>query len=330
MIPYSFTQILFFFYVYCFFGWIIESTWVSAHQKKFVNRGFMRGPFIPIYGFGAITLLLSSAPALEWQINVTLKVAAVFFIGTVAASILEYFTGAAMEAIFKVRYWDYSSKKFNLNGHICLFNSLCWGFLSVGMNFFVHKPIASLAEKLGQNVVGYVTGAISIYFIVDLTLSFKAAFDLRDLIIHVEKAKEELRIMQMRLDVMIAYAGDDVSHQIDKMQDKLSSITESVIEKKDNIGDKLEDLSNSVEEKLRALKVAMEEKPAVYAENIRTEYHELLARFTVKSEDHYGISRFSDFYKRGIFTGNPGIASKKFKDSVESIKKIVTEKRNKE
>lgn len=323
MIPYSFSQILFFFFVYCFFGWIIESTWVSSHQKKFVNRGFMRGPFIPIYGFGAITLLLSSAAILQWPV-------AVFFAGMVAASILEYFTGAAMEAIFKVRYWDYSDKPFNLNGHICLFTSVCWGLLSIGMNYFVHKPIEKLCFMMSDKVLYYVTGVISIYFIVDLTLSFKAAFDLRDLIIAMDKAKEELRIMQKRLDVMLAYANEGANEQLDKVQDKISAISGNVTEKMDVFGDRLEDLSASVEEKMRSLKTAMEEKPLAYAENIRTEYHELVARFKVKNEEHYGLSKFTDFYKRGIFLGNPDIVSVKFKDNVESIKKFVTEKRNRQ
>lgn len=323
MIPYSFNQILFFFYVYCFIGWIIESTWVSSHQKKFVNRGFMRGPFIPIYGFGAITLLLSSITILQWPV-------AVFFSGMFAASVLEYFTGAAMEAIFKVRYWDYSKNKFNLNGHICLFTSLCWGFLSLVMNYFLHKPIETLCFSMGDTLVNYVTGAITIYFIVDLTLSFKAAFDLRDLIIAMDKAKEELRIMQKRLDVMIAYANEGASEQLDKVQDKISSITESVGDKVDVIGVRLEDLSASVEEKMRTLKTAMEEKPLAYAEGIRTEYHELVARFKIKSEEHYGLSKFTDFYRRGIFLGNPDIVSTKFRENVESVKKFVTEKRNRQ
>ena len=73
MIPYNFTELLFFFFIYCFIGWIIESTYVSLHEKKFVNRGFMHGPFIPIYGFGAMALLLVGTPLLKWPVAVSLQ-----------------------------------------------------------------------------------------------------------------------------------------------------------------------------------------------------------------------------------------------------------------
>ena len=140
---YDLNRLLFFFFIYCFFGWIIESTYVSIHEKKLTNRGFMRGPVIPIYGCGAMTLLFASAPLIKWPV-------AVFFAGMFAASLLEYITGAVMEAVFKVRYWDYSNEKFNLNGYICLWTSVVWGLLSLAMNYVIHKPIESLSYMLTE------------------------------------------------------------------------------------------------------------------------------------------------------------------------------------
>ena len=139
---------MFFFFTYCFLGWIIESTWVSLHQKRFVNRGFLRGPFIPIYGCGAMTLVLVGTPLLKWPV-------AVFFGGMISASILEYFTGAAMEAIFKVRYWDYSDKPLNLNGHICAFTSVCWGGLSLLVDYVIQdytKPMGVATYKTSKDM----------------------------------------------------------------------------------------------------------------------------------------------------------------------------------
>lgn len=304
MIPYTTTQLMFFFFVYCFIGWIIESTWVSSHQKKFVNRGFMRGPFIPIYGFGAMALLITGTLLIKWPI-------AVFFGGLIVASVLEYFTGAAMEAIFKVRYWDYTGKFMNINGHVCLFTSLCWGALACGEVYFMHKPIEKLSVLMGEKVLNLVTMVIAIYFIVDVTLSFKAAFDMRDLIIKMEKAKDELRIMQKRLDVMLAYA--DVS------------MDEFVAESKE----KAEELAKSVEDRMEKLMKAMEEMPSAFAENVREEFSELKEKYNESKATHFGFTKFKDFYKRGIILGNPTMVSKKFKDSFESIKDYVTEKKSK-
>ena len=102
MYPYSLSQWLFLFYFYCFLGWCVESTHVSIRQKPphWVNRGFMRGPFLPLYGSGAIMMLVVSAP---FQHNLFLTYVA----GCIGATILEYITGVTMEGLFKVRYWDY-------------------------------------------------------------------------------------------------------------------------------------------------------------------------------------------------------------------------------
>ena len=99
-------QWLVFFYIYSFLGWVFESSYVSLRKRKFVNRGFMKGPFLPIYGSGAVMMLFVSEP---FQDNLVLT----YFAGVVGATLLELVTGMALEAIFKVRYWDYSNQKFN-------------------------------------------------------------------------------------------------------------------------------------------------------------------------------------------------------------------------
>ncbi len=304
MIPYSPLQLLFFFYTYCFFGWIIESTWVSLHQKRLVNRGFLRGPFIPIYGCGAMTLVLVGTPLLKWPV-------AVFFGGMISASILEYFTGAAMEAIFKVRYWDYSDKPLNLNGHICLFTSVCWGGLSLAVDYVIHKPIVALTEHMTYKELVLIVTVVTVYFIVDCTLSFKAAFDLRAIIIKMEKAKEELRLMQKRLDVILAFADADKDAFIDASLEKAG------------------DIIDGIEERFAAVKKAMEETPAKFAENIKNELSELRDKFVIEKRDELSENNIWDFYKRGIFLGNPTLKSVKFSDTVDTLKDYVMNLKNK-
>ena len=134
MYHYTVIQWLFFFYFYCFCGWCFESTYVSIKTKKLTNRGFMRGPFLPIYGSGAIMMLVVSMPFKDSLILT-------YIAGCIGATALEYVTGVTMEALFKVRYWDYSKNKFNFQGHICLGSSLAWGFLTILMTEFVHVPV---------------------------------------------------------------------------------------------------------------------------------------------------------------------------------------------
>ena len=98
---YNAGQWMLFFYIYCFLGWLWESTYVSVRRREWVNRGFMHGPFLPIYGSGAIVILFTTLAFREnlWMI---------YLLGMISATILEYFTGAAMEKLFHVRYWDYT------------------------------------------------------------------------------------------------------------------------------------------------------------------------------------------------------------------------------
>ena len=139
---YTFCQWLFFFYFYCFLGWIWETCYVSVLKGHWVNRGFMRGPFLPIYGSGAIIVLIFTLP---YRTNAV----AVFYMGMISATIMDYVTGVVMEKLFHVRYWDYSNQKLNLNGHICLTSSLAWGVFSVLLTMHGHKPVENM-------VLGYI------------------------------------------------------------------------------------------------------------------------------------------------------------------------------
>ncbi|MDE5804156.1 MAG: putative ABC transporter permease [Lachnospiraceae bacterium] len=185
MYSYTLIQWLFLFYFYCFFGWCFESAYVSLKSRKPVNRGFMKGPFLPLYGSGAIMMLVVSKPFLEhWW--------AVYIAGCIGATVLEYVTGVVMEALFKVRYWDYSSQPFNFQGQICLSSTLAWGGLTLLMNYVIHRPIESLVIGIPADLLTVVTILLTIYIDCDFTLSFKEALDLRDILVRMEKVKEEM------------------------------------------------------------------------------------------------------------------------------------------
>ena len=124
MYSYTFRQWLSFFYLYCIFGWCFESAYVSLKQLRPVNRGFLKGPWLPLYGSGAILVLWMTLPFQNSPVEV-------YVVGLVGATVLEYFTGETMVRLFKVRYWDYSNQRFNLNGYICLSSSVAWGFLTI-------------------------------------------------------------------------------------------------------------------------------------------------------------------------------------------------------
>ena len=160
-----------FFYIYCFLGWIVESTYVSLQKRRLVNRGFLRLPMIPLYGTGAVMMLWVSLPVKD---NLILVYIAGFF----AASALEYVTGWIMERLFKMRYWDYSSQKFNINGYVCLGTSIAWGFLTILMTEVLHKPIEKFVLSLSPAVEFSFLAIVSVLFVTDAVQSIRAALDL--------------------------------------------------------------------------------------------------------------------------------------------------------
>lgn len=163
MYTYNLFEWLLFFYIYCFLGWIIESTIVSISQKRLVNRGFVKGPVLPIYGSGAIMMLLVGIP---FKGHIVL----VYILGVICATILEYITGWLMETILHMKYWDYSNDKFNYKGRICLESSLFWGVLTVVLTYIVHAPIENFVLKLVNKE--FLAIFITIIFVVDFTHSF--------------------------------------------------------------------------------------------------------------------------------------------------------------
>lgn len=297
---YSAIQWLFFFYFYCFFGWIFESTFVSVKSRKFVNRGFMRGPFLPIYGSGAIMMLVVSMP---FQDNIFLTYVA----GCIGATALELVTGILMESLFKVRYWDYSNQKFNYKGHICLSSTIAWGFLTILMTEFVHREVEQVIFLIPAGVITAVTLALTIYITVDFTLSFKAAMDLRDVLIGLERAKQEMERIQKRLDVLIAVANEELEARRQENTMRMDELTESI------------------EEKFASLKERFRISPPEFMTDVREEIMELCSRYSVEKEQRRQFKGLKDFYQRSLIKGNPGMYSKRFAEALEELKKAAGE-----
>lgn len=203
MYVYSLGQWLLFFFLYCFLGWVWESCYVSAKRRQWVNRGFLHGPMLPIYGTGAVIILLATIPVRDslWL---------VFLLGMLAATALEYVTGAAMEALFKVRYWDYSKQPFNLNGYICLTSSLAWGAFSILLVRFLHPPVEDLVLRLPAFLVDPLAFLLTIAVTVDAVRSFQAAMDLREVLTRLTEENEDLRRLAKRVEVISAFAEEDL------------------------------------------------------------------------------------------------------------------------
>lgn len=284
MYHYSLLQWMLFFYIYCFFGWIIESTYVSVCTGNWVNRGFMRGPVIPIYGTGAVIVLFAVIPFRTSPILV-------FIVGTVAASILEFVTGFVMERIYKVRYWDYSDKPFNLCGYICLFNSLCWGVLSILLIYLVHSWVEKGVLFLNDMVLLSIDSGISSLFIVDLFNSSTTAVELKRMLANSQKLKDDLMNIHNKM-IEFNTAIDNGKEKMDEL--KQMSLQELYISARDN-------MSNIASDK---------DSP---------ELQNLKNKLDLLKDKYYKRMLAEDKAKFKLLKNNPKAVSYKYKESLREI-----------
>ena len=304
MYSYSMIQWLFIFYLYSFLGWCFESAYVSIKSRKLTNRGFMRGPFLPLYGSGAVLMLVVSIP---FQHNLVL----VYIAGCVGATALEYVTGVTMEALFKVRYWDYSKNRFNFQGQICLGSTIAWGGFTLALTQVIHVPVDKLVYLIPAQVLTAVTLVLTVGIASDFALSFKAAIDLRDLLVKMDKAKGELQQIQGRLASIITAAG------------------ESLENRRDAFADSVEELKAGIEGMLERLRDMAHNRPNDYLESVKEELSELRTKYTVNVEmrSRFSLSSFKDFFQRDLLRGNPSMTSKRYHEELEELKRQIGRKK---
>ena len=290
---FHFNSWLVYFYFYSIFGWLFESGNVSIRQKKWVNRGFMKGPWLPLYGSGAVVILVATLPFAQYPV-------AVFFAGAVAATVLEYFTGVAMLELFKVRYWDYSYRKIQFQGHICLVSTIVWGLLSLLMVYIIHPWVAHLVGAVNVEVVNVVTFIITLLITYDFTNAFREAMDLRKLIIQAAELKERLE---------------------EKLEESREQLEDRLEEKKDQLGDYIEEKLEERRAQLAERKEQLEERKEEFEEH-REMFEETIAGLRESLEEmHSGLEQHS----RKMFLRNPGASFKGMDEETRIIKQRIFE-----
>ena len=292
MYTYSAVQWLLIFYSYCFLGWCFETTVVSAQQKRFVNRGFVRGPMLPLYGTGAVLLLFVALPLQKQPV-------VLFFAGMVTATVLEYCVGWAMEAIFKVKYWDYSSHRFQYKGRICLQSSIAWGVLTLLLVHFIHPPIADVLALLPPLAGGVLATAISVVFAADVGYAVRTALDLA-------RVLEELT----RLRAQIALAAEET-------REKLSSVAEETREKLSSAADDTREKLSAAAQNTRE---RLSEAAAGTRDKLQGALDELQSAYEKRMEGVRGAGR-------QLLRGNPSAVSARFSDALRELKEHINYKK---
>ena len=154
-----------YFIIYSFIGWIIEVIYEGIQNKKIINRGFLMSPICPIYGYGVLFIIYVVN-------NDKADILAVFLKTILICSALEYFTSYFMEKIFEARWWDYSNKKFNINGRICLETMLPFGILGSLVIYVIHPFIEKIINLLGSKLTIILSIILFVIYIIDNIISF--------------------------------------------------------------------------------------------------------------------------------------------------------------
>jgi uncharacterized membrane protein/HD superfamily phosphodiesterase len=161
----SFFYYIVLFAIYCFLGWLLEVIYRSLTQRKFVNAGFLIGPFIPIYGLGAFVIIVIQHIFQGWHLVPR------FIIFGLSITFMEYMVGFLSEKIFKLTLWDYSENRFNLHGHVCLPFSIFWTVLALVFVTFIHPEVFRRLVMLNDVFAKTAAIIFMIYFWIDYTFS---------------------------------------------------------------------------------------------------------------------------------------------------------------
>lgn len=296
MYTYAWYHWITFFFLYCFFGWVFESTYVSLKKGRFVNRGFLRLPMLPLYGTGAVMMLWVSLPVKN---NLLL----VYLSGVIAATILEYVTGYAMERLFKVKYWDYSNQRYQLHGYICLTSSIAWGFLTILMTEVIHKPIERFVLGLHPAIEFAFIGIVGALFVADSIQSTREALDLAKALEAMTKMRNELEELQVQIALLKAEATQRVGEIKEEQRIRAAELREETVQKLTSIREEaMHRLSASADLS------AMSERLREVAENRQKLAHHI----------HHA--------RKGLLKRNPGATSQRFADAFKELRDMINNK----
>lgn len=170
-------------FLYSAAGWTYESVLCSIAGKRWVNRGFLNGPYCPVYGFGALISILVLDPGKNILI--------LFYLGAITACSLEYFTSWLLENLFQARWWDYSGHRYHLNGRISLAGAVVFGAFSVLLVLLIHPQVVRFTEALPDTAILF--AALAILLI--------AAADCAVTVVHVLGFNRKLRLAEVRLQL---------------------------------------------------------------------------------------------------------------------------------
>ena len=258
------------FIIYSVGGWIMECTLGVIEKHKFVNRGFLIGPYCPIYGVGVVsgTLLLS-----RFSENVIV----LFILSILVCGTLEYLTSYFMEKIFKARWWDYTRRKFNINGRICLETLIPFGVISVLILRFVNPLVFKGLYNIPHNVLNWLVIFIFIIYLADSIISINIILRFKNLSkqekdnteeiskkvretaeVAIEKLKLEKELLMKKINIKNFTLSPETNYSRKKYTRNIKNTRLTLIDtfktRIQGIDDKMKEIAKDLSDKISSIK----------------------------------------------------------------------------
>lgn len=243
---------LMYFFIYAFIGWVVEVSFHAVTVGKFINRGFLSGPYCPIYGFGAISVIYFLTDIAE-------KNKFVLFLGSIAiATAIEFVAGFLLEKIFHERWWDYTDKKLNIGGYICMEFSIIWGLFCFLLYEAVHPVTKSIVALIPLRALKYLDIGLVIIMTIDLLATINTIIGINKKMKALDKISADIRKVSDRIGIKVYDRTIEIENKQQELKKK-SEIIEieerirELKEKKDILGERrllmaFPNLTNRLEE----------------------------------------------------------------------------------
>lgn len=216
--PVTLYEALWIFVIYAFVGWCIEVAYAGLNQGVFVNRGFMNGPYCPIYGCGMLIVIAVLTPLQDSLL--------ILFVGSVLlTTVLEYITGLVLEKVFGNRWWDYSNLPFNIQGYVCLKFSILWGIGCVFIMEVIHPLIEKWIQWIPEKIGIILLAVLLIGFVADLCVTVNTILKFNRHLKSLEKVAAAMHKLSDEL-------GEDIFEKVAVVVDKSEEMGEYLSEKR--------------------------------------------------------------------------------------------------
>ena len=300
--PQNFYELVWIFIIYAFIGWCTEVSYAALDTGKFVNRGFLNGPYCPIYGCGVVIVVAILTPLKE---NLLILFAGSFLL----TSVLEYITGYILEKVFHNKWWDYSDKPFNIKGYVCLKFSIYWGLACTFIMDIIH-PIIYAAIRFIPFVLGIVLlSIIMCVFAADCIITVTTILKFNKRLKVMDEMAASIHRLSDEIGENIYENVTDVIEKSEKFQETHVELMDKISETKENIyglpqtaKDKLAETTGAAKDKLSETKESISELPQT-AKNKLAEKAENYAasREEKKRERAELMERYEKLYEEKSF-----------------------------